>query len=134
MILVAQSLCGPTTGDEVFQGNPGPEDTESAWRGGVRKDGEGGRVRGFQRKWTESRGFQFGGVERWIGEKQIKGEKIETTGNTQKGNRPMEELGWVGPRAWGRKQFSWLETRLSSGRGWRPANNKQERWIQEQGK
>lgn len=34
-----------------------------------------------------------GGSER----KQIKGEKIETTGNTQKGDRPMEELGWVGP-------------------------------------
>lgn len=94
----------------MFQGIPGPEDTESAWRGGVRKDGEGGRVRGFQGKWTESRGFQFGGVERWIGEKQIKGEKIETTGNTQKGNRPMEELGWVGRRAWGRKQCNWLET------------------------
>lgn len=59
MILAAQSLCGPTISDEVFQG---PEDTESAWRGGVRKDGEGGRVRGFQGKWTESRGFQFGGV------------------------------------------------------------------------
>lgn len=95
MILAAQSLCGPTISDEVFQRNPGPEDTESAWRGGVRKDGEGGRVRGFQGKWTESRGFQFrgwGGEERWIGEKQIKGEKIETTGNTQKGNRPMEEF------------------------------------------
>lgn len=25
----------------------GPEDTESAWRGGVRKDGEGGRVGGI---------------------------------------------------------------------------------------
>lgn len=52
----------PTDGG-VSQGIPGPEDTESAWRGGVRKDGEGGRVRGFQGKWTESRGVQLGGGE-----------------------------------------------------------------------
>lgn len=59
-----------------------------------------------QKTEASSLGAWRGGSEK----KQIKGEKIETTGNTQKGDRPMEELGWWSLRAWGRKQFCWPET------------------------
>jgi hypothetical protein len=34
----------------------------------------------------------------------VKGEKIEVTGNTPKGDSPMEELGRA---SWGRKWVSW---------------------------
>lgn len=59
----------------------------------------------FRGKWTESRGFQLG-AGNW--RKQITGEKIEVTGNTQRlGGQWGTWAAW-GLGTWGRKLFHWL--------------------------